>query len=137
MVGHRRIEPCVKCGAAPFVVQGDWGWYVCCTIECGTEPARDVSKFMAVSKWNELQSAKSTTEGETAVSGPQQAIPEPPQDCKATVERLEAWRSACRYLYEVLCKDGLGGKPMDCVSVGDYGRIAALLGKAETLEEKA
>lgn len=49
--------------------------------------------------------------------------------------RLNAWRAACRYIYELLDKDGPNGKPKDCISRADYHDIIAKIGHAECLEE--
>ena len=49
-------------------------------------------------------------------------------------EQRDAWRAACRYLYEVIGEGGVKGRPMDLISRGDYGRIIAMIGKAESLE---
>ena len=39
----------------------------------------------------------------------------------------DAWRAACRYLYEII--------PRENISQGDWGRVIALIGKAEMLGE--
>lgn len=50
--------------------------------------------------------------------------------------RLNAWRAACRYLYELINKEGPNGlKPKDCMSRSDYLGIIAAIGKADALEE--
>lgn len=50
------------------------------------------------------------------------------------VRQRDAWKAACRYLYEVIGKCDSNGKPSDLISKGDYGRIIAMIGKAEELE---
>lgn len=52
-------------------------------------------------------------------------------------KQRDAWRAACRYLYEVIGEGGPKGRPIDLISKGDYGRIIAMIGKAESLEEDA
>lgn len=52
----------------------------------------------------------------------------------AVEKQRDAWRAACRYLYEVIGEWGSKGRPMDLISKGDYGRIIAMIGKAESLE---
>lgn len=49
-------------------------------------------------------------------------------------KQRDAWRAACRYLYEVIGEGGAKGRPMDLISKDDYGRIIAMIGKAESLE---
>ena len=49
-------------------------------------------------------------------------------------EQRDAWRAACRYLYEVIGEGGAKGLPMDLIATGDYGRIIAMIGKAESME---
>lgn len=51
------------------------------------------------------------------------------------VKQRDAWRAACRYLYEVIGEGDAKSRPMDLISSGDYGRIIAMIGKAEVLEE--
>ena len=53
----------------------------------------------------------------------------------ALIAQRDAWRAACRFLYEVIGEGGSRGRPLDLISKGDYGRIIALIGKAEMLEE--
>lgn len=53
----------------------------------------------------------------------------------STEKQRDAWRAACRYLYEVIGKDDEKGRPLDLISKGDYGRIIAAIGKAEMLED--
>jgi len=50
-------------------------------------------------------------------------------------KQRDAWRAACRYLYEVIGEGGSKGRPLDLITKGDYGRIIAMIGKAEALEE--
>jgi len=50
-------------------------------------------------------------------------------------EQRNAWRAACRYLYEVIAEGGSKGRPMDLIHKGDYGRIITMIGKAESLED--
>ena len=58
--------------------------------------------------------------------------------CKdGLAKQRDAWRAACRYLYEVIGEGGAKGRPMDLISKGDYGRIIAMIGKAESLEDQA
>lgn len=60
------------------------------------------------------------------------------RDGITTAERQrDAWRAACRYLYEVIGEGGAKGRPMDLISKGDYGRIIAMIGKAESMEDPA
>lgn len=50
------------------------------------------------------------------------------------VKQRDAWRAACRYLYEAIGEGSSQGRPMDLISKGDYLRIIAMIGKAESLE---
>lgn len=50
-------------------------------------------------------------------------------------EQRDAWRAACRYLYEVIGEGGAKGRPLDLITKGDCGRIIAMIGKAESLED--
>ena len=49
-------------------------------------------------------------------------------------EQRDAWRAACRLLYELMGEGGKKGRPMDALGRGDWGRIVAVIGKAESLE---
>lgn len=54
---------------------------------------------------------------------------------KNSEESLNAWRAACRYLYELINKEGPNGlKPKDCISRADYLGIIAAIGKADALD---
>ena len=53
----------------------------------------------------------------------------------SVAEQRNAWRAACRYLYEVIGEGGSKGRPLDLIAKGDYGRIIAMIGKAESMEE--
>ena len=54
-----------------------------------------------------------------------------------TEKQRDAWRAACRYLYEAIGEGGSKGRPLDLITTGDYGRIIVLIGKAELLEKAA
>ena len=58
------------------------------------------------------------------------------QRLTATEKQRDAWRAACRYLYEVIGKRSDTGRPLDLISRGDYGCIITLIGKAQSLEEE-
>jgi len=49
----------------------------------------------------------------------------------------DSWRAACRYLYEVIGEGGKRGRPLDLIGSGDYGRIVAMIGKAESFEPES
>lgn len=54
----------------------------------------------------------------------------------AAMAQRDAWRAACRYLYEVIGERTAKGRPLDLIASGDWGRIVAMIGKAESLEER-
>lgn len=58
------------------------------------------------------------------------------QRCAAMERQRDAWRAACRYLYEVIGKRSDTGRPLDIISRGDYGCIITLVGKAQSLEDE-
>lgn len=47
----------------------------------------------------------------------------------------DAWRKACRYLYDLMGEGSRRGRPMDCLSRDEWRRVVELIGKAEMLEE--
>ena len=51
---------------------------------------------------------------------------------KVTRQR-DAWMAACRYMHDCLFKKSAAGTPADNLSVGDFGRILAMVGRAEHL----
>lgn len=53
---------------------------------------------------------------------------------KALEQQRDAWRAACRYLYEIIGEGGRKGRPLDLISKGDWGRVISLIGKAECLD---
>jgi len=50
-------------------------------------------------------------------------------------KRRDAWRAACRLLYELMGEGGRNGRPMDALSRGDWGRVIAVIGTAESMDD--
>lgn len=59
------------------------------------------------------------------------------QDISLIIRQRDAWRAACRLLYEILGTDSGHGLPRDCINSGDWGRVIAMIGRAEHLEESS
>lgn len=43
----------------------------------------------------------------------------------------DAWRAACRYLYDVIGEGGSRGRPMDLIGKADYRRVVELIAEAD------
>ena len=56
-------------------------------------------------------------------------------DLEAKIKRLElekdAWRKACRYIYETAGEGGKNGRPIDCYDNRTWTKIVKLIGAAE------
>lgn len=48
----------------------------------------------------------------------------------------DAWRAACRYLYDVSGEGGSKGRPMDLISRGAWKQAVGLISAAEAIAER-
>ena len=51
-------------------------------------------------------------------------------------EQRDAWRAACRRLYDAVNEGGSQGRPIDIIPRDDWRQIAYLIGQADELEQK-
>lgn len=54
------------------------------------------------------------------------------QRAEAMEQSRDAWRLACRYLYQLFQEDGKRGKPVDRIGRADYKRMMGFIFDAET-----
>jgi len=96
------------------------------TTVCGSwaEPSTNVQDRLddVIQRWSDARDRIESLEAEIKA-------------LRYVTEQRNAWRAACRYLYEVIGEGGSKGRPLDLIAKGDYGRIIAMIGKAESMEE--
>lgn len=51
-----------------------------------------------------------------------------------TIKQRDAWRAACRFLYDAVNEGGSQGRPMDMIGKAEWHRVVYLIGHADELE---
>lgn len=59
------------------------------------------------------------------------------QRCAAMERQRDAWRAACKFMYDTIRQPNSGGvRPVDMLDFGDWGCFITLVGKAQSLEDE-